>query len=429
MADQDEPSVEAGIDAIITCNEPAPLLSGIEGAANWAPQWLDPAGVPIPASGWSIAVSSSGIYTLEVTNNTNGCTSSDQAAAIDQTTPPTANAGGDGLLDCQSGAYQLNLSESSQGAHFEYIIRDASGTEIYAGTAPSTVLNQGGQYSLEVINISTGCTATDQFEVSSESPYELMVATEDASCVTERGSILFEEVLGGLPPYLYSVDGGTSFTAASAFSDLPPGQYDLFVQDANGCELAASTSINIPAGVQVFLPELYEIKLGDSVRLSPQVATGSAPIDSLWWSPPTGLSCVDCRQPYAKPLSTQWYELMITDENNCEAYAKTLVVVDTDPDVYIPNAFSPNTQDGVNDRFTIYARNGQVEEIEHLMIFDRWGNQLFTRSSFQPNDPSLGWDGTFDGQRLNSAVFIYMAEVRLVDGRIVHLEGEITLVQ
>ena len=54
-----------------------------------------------------------------------------------------------------------------------------------------------------------------------------------------------------------------------AFSNLEPGQYQLQVQDANGCEIDATTAIALPAGVQVNLQEQYEIKLGDSIRLSP----------------------------------------------------------------------------------------------------------------------------------------------------------------
>ena len=71
-----------------------------------------------------------------------------------------------------------------------------------------------GSYTLQVLNTLTGCTSSDELQVTSETPYELTFQTEDASCITERGSIVFEEVLGGLAPYVYSVDGGESFSSA-----------------------------------------------------------------------------------------------------------------------------------------------------------------------------------------------------------------------
>ena len=70
-----------------------------------------------------------------------------------------------------------------------------------------------------------------------------------------------------------------------------------------------------------------------------------------------------------------------------------------------------------------------VKEIKTFMIFDRWGNQVFGREAFQPNDPNYGWDGNFEGRPLNAAVFAFYAEVEFVDGWIEMIEGDITLMR
>jgi len=78
---------------------------------------------------------------------------------------------------------------------------------------------------------------------------------------------------------------------------------------------------------------------------------------------------------------------------------------------YIPTAFSPNF-DGLNDRFTIFA-NDKVRAINSLKIFDRWGNLVFEQRDFLPNQINGSWDGTFQGQLMDAAVFIFCAEVEM----------------
>jgi hypothetical protein len=54
---------------------------------------------------------------------------------------------------------------------------------------------------------------------------------------------------------------------------------------------------------------------------------------------------------------------------------------------------------------------------------------VFEDYNFQPNDPAHGWDGTNNGKSLTPAVFVYTAEVLMIDGRIILLKGDITIVR
>ncbi|MEO0627099.1 MAG: gliding motility-associated C-terminal domain-containing protein, partial [Bacteroidota bacterium] len=60
---------------------------------------------------------------------------------------------------------------------------------------------------------------------------------------------------------------------------------------------------------------------------------------------------------------------------------------------------------------------------------DRWGTLVFEESSYPAFDTSKGWDGTLNGQRLNAAVFVYYGELRLNDGSVVVVQGDVTLVR
>ncbi len=97
------------------------------------------------------------------------------------------------------------------------------------------------------------------------------------------------------------------------------------------------------------------------------------------------------------------------------------------PKAFIPNIFSPN-HDGINDIFYIQA-NPQVTDINEFRIFDRWGNMVFEKFNFKPDDPSQGWDGTFQDKLMNPAVFTYWVEYKTIYDTVETVAGDVTLVR
>jgi gliding motility-associated-like protein len=66
---------------------------------------------------------------------------------------------------------------------------------------------------------------------------------------------------------------------------------------------------------------------------------------------------------------------------------------------WLPTAFTPNG-DGLNDTFHPVAQN--IHEYR-LIIYDRWGQQLFVSTSIE-----AGWDGTFKGEPCESDIYSYI---------------------
>jgi hypothetical protein len=65
-------------------------------------------------------------------------------------------------------------------------------------------------------------------------------------------------------------------------------------------------------------------------------------------------------------------------------------------------------------------------------VFNRWGELVHERENFQPvieNTVDYGWDGKFKGEELNPAVFVYLAEVEFIDGRVEIYKGDVSLVK
>jgi gliding motility-associated-like protein len=58
------------------------------------------------------------------------------------------------------------------------------------------------------------------------------------------------------------------------------------------------------------------------------------------------------------------------------------------------------------------------------MVFNRWGEKVF-----ETNDKNVGWDGTFKGELMNTAVFVFRLEGKTYDGKGYSMKGNVTLVR
>lgn len=89
--------------------------------------------------------------------------------------------------------------------------------------------------------------------------------------------------------------------------------------------------------------------------------------------------------------------------------------------IHVPTGFSPNG-DGQNEIFSIIV--GKDVSSFTFYIYDRWGNRVLHSS-----DPALQWDGTFNGDPVNSGVYAYMYEVVFTDGTKEWHTGNITVIR
>ena len=92
----------------------------------------------------------------------------------------------------------------------------------------------------------------------------------------------------------------------------------------------------------------------------------------------------------------------------------------------LPNTFSPNGS-GANDIF--YPRGSGIFKIKLLRIFNRWGEVVFEKVNFSPNDPAAGWDGTVKGQKVPSDVYVYTAELLSENNTSLIVNGNIALLR
>jgi len=94
----------------------------------------------------------------------------------------------------------------------------------------------------------------------------------------------------------------------------------------------------------------------------------------------------------------------VTATNTCGNGTASIRVTKNSCVIYFPNAFTPN-RDGKNDRFGIL--NAFNVSDYHLKIYNRWGQVIF-----ESGDPSIKWDGAFNGRALTSDVFVWQCSFR-----------------
>lgn len=107
----------------------------------------------------------------------------------------------------------------------------------------------------------------------------------------------------------------------------------------------------------------------------------------------------------------------------CTDTLRTIVDVADEFLVWVPNAFTPNSE-GENETFFVSGNDISSEEYQ-LYIFDRWGHEVFGST-----DPQEHWDGTSGGDLLPQGVYVYRLKVRSLSSRQKKtLYGHVTLLR
>jgi hypothetical protein len=70
-----------------------------------------------------------------------------------------------------------------------------------------------------------------------------------------------------------------------------------------------------------------------------------------------------------------------------------------------------------------------VKSVSTFRIFDRWGQLVFEKLGFPPNDKNYGWDGRVKGVKASADVFVYIAEVVCENNQAFTYKGNVTIVK
>ena len=119
-------------------------------------------------------------------------------------------------------------------------------------------------------------------------------------------------------------------------------------------------------------------------------------------------------------FDTYTIELLIENDLACRDSLSQYFVVQSD-EYFVPNAFTPNDRNNINDTFGLY--NIRAENFE-MKIFDKWGKTVYAT-----NDIESPWDGTIDGTLAQPGSYNY--RISLLDplGSTRKLTGSVLLIK
>ena len=277
-----------------------------------------------------------------------------------------------------------------------------------------------GDYTV-IVTDNRQCVDTLTVTVNEPDSLALTLSSTLAYCHGACIGSAFANPSGGNSGYTYLWNDQQQQTTQQA-NHLCPGIYSVTVTDSRNCHLTDSVTVVYSDTLPYVMATTDHDTLyhGQSAQLTAMPDT-----DYFYqWYPPTGLNADDIQSPISTPPSTLIYFVTVTDSNGCtNTDSVRIVILDVtcrEPEIFIPNAFSPNN-DQQND--VLLVRGNTMEKI-HLALYDRWGEKLF-----ETNDQHYGWDGTYKGAKVNPGVYVYYLEATCYDKQEFFKKGNVTLMK
>ncbi|MFB6307223.1 MAG: SprB repeat-containing protein, partial [Flavobacteriales bacterium] len=189
-----------------------------------------------------------------------------------------------------------------------------------------------GTYDL-IVKDDNGCD--DSATVTLGEPDELSFSTivDSASCKgNSDGKIEFDNISGGVKPYQFSIDNGSSFQSDSVFNNLSAGTYNLILKDDNGNDDSATVTVEEPDTLDftVSIDSASCNGVCDGEIDFTSTSGGTTPYE---YSIDNG-SSYQSNSTFSGECAGN-YDLKVKDANNCE--------VDSTVSIKEPNALSFNT--------------------------------------------------------------------------------------
>ncbi len=396
--------------ATITVN-PLPIVD----AGTYNPICVDAANLPLvgtPAggtfSGTGVTANafdpSANTQTVTYTyTNANGCVNTDVATiTVVQLTPSNAGTYTPVCID----AANVTLTGTPAGGTF-------SGTGVTANAFDPSAGTQTVTYTYSDAN---GCTTSATSTIVVNPLPNVGAGVTQVVCegtaVTLNGS--------GAATYTWS---GGALNGQSFIPSVGQNVYTVSGTDANGCVSTANVNVNVLP--QPIATLTSDVQTGNPV-LDVNFTNASQFGTSYNWNYGNGNTYSSnltegTTESYANPGT--YIVTLVATNGLCSSVDSLEIIVLPfgDPQVIVPNVFSPN-EDDANDIF--FLSHLYTEKI-YLVILNRWGNVVFETTDADPK-----WDGTTpNGNKVTDGVYFYKYVATGINGEEIKGHGDITVVR
>jgi gliding motility-associated-like protein len=305
-----------------------------------------------------------------------------------------------------------------------------------ASQASSTLMNptgiswsSPGVYPVTLVVSDPHCSDDTTINITVYDLLDVAISVNDSNAC-EPAILQFENLSTNSPGALFIWDFGDGEFSNSenpVHEYTIPGTYDiqLSVQNTIGCTGIVNESYPSFITIRPSPDSDFEASPRIANILNPQITFTdlSSNYSDSWLEPGDGMLLNDPNITYTY-ADTGWFDAQLHTVNNEGCFDTAHIDIRIEPvyTCYIPNAFTPNGDD-INETFRPI---GEGFKTYNLVIFDRWGHQVF-----QTNDSRAEWDGRVNGGELvaQSGVFNYHLSVRDILNVDYSYTGIVTLVR
>ncbi len=299
-ANQTAPPSQIQASNTLTCSNTNATLTPQNTSANYTYLWSNGSNTS------STSVNQTGTYSLSVTDNTNGCTSTSSYNLTSNTTVPNAVISNQNpTLTCANPNVTLNASASTGTGTLSYLWT-GTGITVGATTAQATV-NQAGTFTVKVTDNANGCFATKQISVASNTtPTSVSAVGGTVTCSNPSLALSASATPNGAT-YQWAGPNNFSSTLQNPVV-IGAGTYSVTATGSNGCTAVAAA---IVTGTGALVPPTIQGNTSFCSGTSTILSIGQSYASYLWSNNST-----------ANNISVNTggnYSVTVTDANGCKA--------------------------------------------------------------------------------------------------------------
>ncbi len=303
--------------------------------------------------------------------------------------------------DSLNGSISIEMTGGTP--EYSYVLNNGTPQDTnYFGNLPA------GKYFITVYDDHL-CSYSDSVTISQPQSLVSSYLFSNVLCYADSTGIISLSVAGGTPPYTFLWSNG----AIDSTINVPAGNYDVIVNDANGCIITHDgIYISQPNPIvidSIIVQRSCELLKDGLIAVYPTGGYGSY---QFAWS---NFSVNDS----IMNLNSGIYTVTISDDNNC-AYIQSFEIFPNCKQCWeIWSSFSPNG-DGINDEWNI--RFSQLYPNMLVQIFNRWGGIVYESiGEYKP------WDGKGPGGKFVPPETYYFV-IDLRDDVTKRITGTVTVI-
>tara|TARA_Y100000589_G_scaffold325106_1_gene362380 strand:+ start:2862 stop:6239 length:3378 start_codon:yes stop_codon:yes gene_type:complete len=423
--DANVPIADAGVDTFLSCVVSTIILDASNSSSgnNISFVWSTSDGHFVSGtSTLNPTIDSAGTYSITITNNSNGCSSSDNVVVSIDTIKPIVNAGLDTLINCYNPSISLNATVNPTNVNVLW--QTNNGNIVSGNTSLTPMINAAGIYIIQAVNTVNGCVSYDSLTVVVDTLSPVVNAGNDTilTCVNDSIFLTATTNLSSNYNVVWATNNGNIYTNDSLLQIgvNSGGDYLVTVTNlSNGC---SSTDTVIVSEHLTALANIYATPTSGVIPLDVDFANQGDNYIVTWDFGDGSQNSTDSMVTHTYTEDGQYMVILnVRNEYGCTASDSILIDVFGTSSILIPNIFSPNS-DGVNDVLKIKGEN--IKELS-ITIFNRWGEHIIELTS-----PNQYWDGrTYAGIEVPEGTYFYIVKAKGVDGQEYDVKGSFTLVR